>query len=219
MIASYFIIKDKVEFKELGKDYLEESLRQIKYRNEWIERVKKRKEKADEIASVQTVTGFTETMIVTNTLDKDLLISNTYMELLRDYLDKILLVHNDQLALAQTKWDSGITTVMNQSNYDLIDFYDEVLIELAKFYPKRHFNNETPEEYFNKFISSRFQWHRLILEPKGKEEGGTILSTMTGGNVMNDLKNMIIDIVASLLFSYGIEAEIDINTWREKWLN
>lgn len=35
-------------------------------------------------------------------------------------------------------------------------------------------------------------------------------TTMTGGNVMNDLQNMIIHIVDSLLFSYGIEAELDI---------
>lgn len=191
-----------------------------KYRNEWIERVKLRKTKADEIASIQTVTGSNEAIIVTNAFEGDFLDYKTYddPDLLKDYLDKILLVNQVQLTIAQTKWDTGITAVMNQGNYDMIDFYEEVLIELSTFYPNGHFNKKTPKEYFSELISSRFLWHRLVLEPEGAGTGGTIVSTMTGGYVMKDLMKMIVDIVNSLLFPYEIDEQIDLSNWREEWL-
>ncbi len=196
-----------------------ESNQIIKYRSEWLDRVKNRKAKADEIASIQTVTGSTETVFVTITEGEDYLDYKTYDDpnILKDYLDKILIIHQAQLTIAQTKWDTGITAVMNQGNYDMVDFYEEVLIELSTFYPKGHFNNQTPKNYFSELISSRFIWHRLVLEPQGVGTGGTIVSTLTGGNVITDLKEMIIDMVNSLLWPYEIEEQIDLNKWREEW--
>ncbi|MBK7289185.1 MAG: hypothetical protein IPI78_02430 [Chitinophagaceae bacterium] len=82
----------------------------------------------------------------------------------------------------------------------MVDFYEEVLIELSTFYPKGHFNNLTPKNYFSELISSKYLWHRLVLEPR-LGTGGTIVSTMTGGNVMTDLKEMIIDMVNALLLA------------------
>jgi hypothetical protein len=60
-------------------------------------------------------------------------------------------------------------------------------------------------------------WHRLVLEPDGVGTGGTIVSTMTGRNVMNDLRQMVVDMVNSLLCPYEIDGQIDLNKWREEW--
>jgi hypothetical protein len=192
----------------------------LKYRTDWHSRVKSRKEKADEIASIQKVTGTTETVTVNYIDIEDFLQykTNDDPDLLKDYLQKILIVHNAQLTIAQTKWDTGVTATMNQGNFDMVDFYEEVLIELSTFYPKGHFNNLSPKKYFNEIISSKFLWHRLILEPNGVGTGGTIVSTMTGGKVMNDLRQMVVDIVNSLLFPYEIDGQIDLNIWRDEWL-
>lgn len=192
----------------------------IKYSGEWLYRVQGRKTKADDIASIQTVTGSTETVIVTGIKEEDYLDYKTYDDpnLLKDYLDKILIVHKAQLTITQTKWEAGVTATMNQGSYDMVDFYEEVLIELSTFYPKGHFNSQIPNKFFSEIISSRFVWHRLVLEPYGKGTGGTIVSTMTGGNVMSDLKNMVVDMVNSLLFPYEIEGEIDMTKWRTEWL-
>ena len=192
----------------------------IKYRSEWLDRVKDRKTKADEIASIQTVTGsIKEITEGTNDLENDYLNYKTHDDpkILKYYLDKILIIHQAQLTIAQTKWDTGRTSTMNQGSYDMVAFYEEVLIELSTFYPKGHFNNQTPKNYFHELISSRFQLHRLVLEPYGMGEGGTIVSTMTGGNVMNDLKELIIDMVNSLLWAYETDEQIDLNVWREEW--
>ncbi len=197
-----------------------ESNQIIKYRNDWHERVKNRKAKADEIASIQAVTGSADNVIVNEVNNEDYLNYKTHDDsnLLKDYLDKILIVHKSQLTIAQTKWDTGVTATMNQGNYDMVDFYEEVLIGLSTFYPKGHFHNLTPKKYFSDLISSRFLWHRLVLEPDGAGTGGTIVSTITGGNVMSDLKNMVADMVNSLSFPYGIDRQIDLNKWREEWL-
>lgn len=191
----------------------------IKYNSEWLDRVKGRKIKADEIASILTVTGSTETATTTTTLDEDFLDYKTYDDpnILKDYLAKILIIHQAQLTIAHTKWDTGVTAVMNQGYYDMVDFYEEVLIELSTFYPKGHFNNQTPKNYFNELISSRFLWHRLVLEPQGVGTGGTIVSTSTGGSVMTDLKEMVIVMVNSLLWPYEIEEQIDLDKWLYEW--
>jgi len=195
----------------------------MKYRSEWIDRVKNRKEKADNLASIQTVTGTTQTVVVNTEIveiDNDFLNYKTYDDplILKDYLDKILIIHQAQLIIAQSKWDSGVTLTMNQGNHDMIDFYEEVLIELSTFYPKGHFNNQTPNKFFNELISSRFLWYRLILEPNGAGTGGTIVSTMTGGHVMADLKRMIVEMVNSLVFPYEIDEQIDLTNWRNEWM-
>lgn len=191
-----------------------------KYRNDWHNRVKDRKTKADEIASIQTVIGSTETVFLVDINNEDHLNYKTYDDpnLLKAYLDKILIIHDAQLAIAQTKWDTGVTSIMNQGYYDIVDFYEEVLIELSTFYPKGHFNGLLPKNYFNEIISNKFLWHRLILEPHGVGTGGTIVSTITGSNVMNDIRNMIVNLVDALSFPYEIDEQINHNEWREKWM-
>lgn len=191
----------------------------IKYRKDWLDRVKSRRDKADEIASLHTVTGSTEIKIENYFDNEDLLNYKTNIDpdLLKDYLQKILIVHKAQLVLAQVKWDSGITAIMNQGNYDMVDFYEEVLIELSTFYPKGHFNNLPPKNYFSEIISGKFLWYRLVLEFEGIGNGGTIVTTIIGGNVMNDLSQMVVNMVSTLLKHYNIEVQIDFNNWCIEW--
>lgn len=193
-----------------------------KYRGEWIERVKNRKKQADELASIQTVTGTTQTHIVTQTTneEEDFLDykTNEDAELLIDYLNKILIVHKAQLMIAQTKWDTGIWTTMDEGNSDMIDFYQEVLIELSTFYPKGHFNDQIPRRYFSGLISSRFQWEWFMLEPDGTGSGGRMVSILAGGSVMEELKQMIVEMVTSLFSKYAIEEKI-LEEWKKSWLN
>lgn len=192
----------------------------IKYQLEWIERVKKRKEKADEIASIQSVTGSTENIVIETLENEDFLDYKVHDDpyILDEYLTKINIIHKAQLQIAQTKWDTGITGIMNQGNYDMVDFYEEVLIELSTFYPKGHFDKKTPKEYFGEIISSRFSLHRNILEPDGIGNNGTIVSTLTGGNVMEDLKHLILNMVGAHNFGQINEGVFEFLKWKKEWL-
>lgn len=194
------------------------ALQIIKYRNDWNERVKSRKAKADEIASIQMVTGSEETAI--DEEFEDYLNYKTHDDpsLLTDYLQKIIIVHQAQLTIARTKWDTGVTAIMNQGSSDMVDFYEEVLIELCTFYPKGHFNNLPPKKYLSEIISNKFLWHQRLLEPEGIGTGGTMASTLTGGKVMDDLKHMVVDMVSSLYDPYELEGRIGLKEWEGKWL-
>ena len=140
-----------------------------KFKSEWIQRVASRRKSADELASINSIIGTPR-----NHVDNDDYLeykSQNDSKVLYEYLNKIIIVHKAQLMIAQTNWDSGINAKMNDASYDMIDFYQEVLVELATFYPKGHFNNKSPKAYFSEYISSRFLWHRLVLEPNGPGTG------------------------------------------------
>lgn len=188
------------------------------YRDSWIERVKKRKDNVDEIASIRSVTGMGDSdtnLDFEDTLNYKI---NTDQTVLRNYLEKITIVHKAQFVIAETKWKSGKTSEINQGNADLIDFYEEVLVELSTFYPKGHFNKQHPRIHFNQLISERFTWNRLILEPQGIGIGGTLISLVAAGNVMADLRDAIVQITKSLSVTYDINKTIDINKWTDDWL-
>jgi hypothetical protein len=191
-----------------------------RYRQDWIDRVKERRKRADEIASIYSLTGATPTTIENDKFAVSMPVYPTYDDpgLLKKYIDQILVIHQAQLMIAQLKWNSGRTVEMNQGSSDMVDFYSEVLSELAAFYPVGHFNSQLPSQYFSEIVSSRYLWHRLALEPKGGGSGGTIISNLVGGRVMFDLKEMIIEMVGSLLTAYSLEDEVNIKKWREKWL-
>jgi hypothetical protein len=191
-----------------------------KYKDNWIERVRQRKQKADEIASLKSVTGITENILVVyKTKDGVSQRDNfNYQKLLVKYLIKIAVIKQAQLSIAMEKWETGVNSIMNQGNYDMIDFYEEVLLELSTFYPQNHFNGMLPQQYFNEIISAKFLWYRLILEPEGVGSGGTIINNIVGNNVMVELKKMIVDVVQSLVNSNNLDGEINLNKWIKSWL-
>ncbi|MEN9613009.1 MAG: hypothetical protein RLZZ628_3823 [Bacteroidota bacterium] len=183
-----------------------------RHRAGWLERVKARRDEDDKMASIENITGIVAPQY---DFEHDAPIYNSIdINLLNDYLNKMLVVHQKRLINAQSKWGNGVTSVMNQGNYDMIGFYEEVLVQLANFYRPNHFN-QNPKHYFNEIISSRFLWHRLILEPGGSGTGGSMISTITGGSVMEDVKRMIVNMVDAL----SMEGGGDSRAWKKKWLS
>jgi len=137
---------------------------------------------------------------------------------LKEYLNKILLLQKNLLKTSQKKWDSGITSQMNQGCYDMINFYEEVLIELSSFYPEGHFGKESPKDFFDKIISSRFAWHGHVLEPFGLGNGGTMASTMKCGDVMEDVKKMVVDMVKAIKSFKLMRFNLKLKSWKKKWM-
>ncbi len=137
---------------------------------------------------------------------------------LKEYLDKVLLLQKNQLKTSQKKWDSGITSQMNQGCYDMINFYEEVLIELSSFYPEGHFGKESPKDFFDEIISSRFAWYGHVLEPFGLGNGGTMASTMKCGDVMEDVKKMAVDMVKAIKSFKLMRFDLELKSWEKEWL-
>lgn len=188
------------------------------YRDDWIERVQKRRDKADELASIEMVTGIELESEKIQKPIEDFLHYKTINNpnLLESYLKKLLSVHKVQLAIAQSKIDECVTVFMLEGSNDMIDFYHKALIELATFFPKYHFNDLHPKTFFNQMTSDRFNWHGLMINPTGEELIGTTALVSINLGVMLDLKNMIVEVVSALL--YPNHDDNYINNWKEEWL-
>lgn len=177
-----------------------------KYRDDWLVRVKQRREKADSFA-ISKVIGESiaeEPSMLTSPSDNDLYA----------YLDSLPAIRLELMSQAQSGWDTGITAVMNQANYNYIDGLQGILVGLAKFYSPNAFDNQEPHEFFSEIISNRYRWHRAQLEPDGPGTGGTIITTLLGGSVSADVEKMIGEMVSSLI---GYSDGYSLKHWLRLW--
>lgn len=182
----------------------------IKYKDEWLSRIKTRKAEADKIASIKTVVGLGQNEEYVEYKDQ------SKHDVLANYINKILILQKAQLTIAKTKWDNHTTYSMKQKCYNMIDFYEEVLKELATFYPPNHFTS-SPSKYFNELISSRYTWHKLVCEPYGIGKGGTIVGVSVAASVQHDLKHMVNRVVSELTYRFELNEKITVN-WKDEWL-
>lgn len=183
----------------------------VKYRDDWLTRVNKRRDLADELAIKKQVGE--ETLSEQVETFMELPIKHTkFNEPLLKYIDSLPYLNAALLRQAQSKWDTGVTATMVQANYDYIDSLRGILIAIARYYSPKQFGNQTPQEYFSDVIASRFQWYRTILEPHGP--GGTIVNVICSGSVLEDTEHMIEDMVRALA---GHDNEFNWENWLKRW--
>lgn len=185
----------------------------IKYRDEWLERVKRRRDLADERAvkrqvGKETLSEQVETVMKTPIKHIEL------KEPLSKYINSLPHYKAALLRQAQPKWGTGATDTMVQANYDYIDSLKGILVALASYYSPKQFSNQSPQEYFSDVIASRFQWYRTIEEPHGPGTEGTIVNVTGSGSVIQDVENMIEDMVIALA---GYDNEFDWENWSKRW--
>jgi hypothetical protein len=194
----------------------------LKYKREWILRVKERRYQADNLVSLKTTGSekpsgesnaeFNYYEYLNNYRDEFLITKEQEEKRLENYLQKIVEIKKTVYKFAQPNWDTGVTMTMNQASYDIVDFYEEILNELSSFYPYKHFEEE-PKKYFNELISAKYKWHRHIRETFGFGRNGTIVSTMAAGIVIVEVDKMVVEMVAELDIKY----EICFRKWLTKW--
>lgn len=190
----------------------------IKYRSEWIKRVKRRRNRIDKIVKQPENKDKTDNIDYSSEESHEdymrhfELNFDTEKRQLRDYALKILEFKKTMYKFAKLKWDSGATATMNSGSYEVIDFHQEILVELSNYYPFGHFGKD-PKKYFNDVISARFLWHRQLYETYGLGKGGTIVSTIVASCVLDDADKMIVNMIGVLFEKY----DIDDKNWKLKW--
>ncbi|WP_147424423.1 hypothetical protein [Vogesella indigofera] len=115
---------------------------------------------------------------------------------------------------AQEGWDTGVTADMRQASYDVIDFLEYAWLRLAEFYPEKHWGGKSAPDYIRSYLQERFAFHWSKHEPTGPGTGGTIVGVLTGGDVINDMEELVSDTVSSL-FMYN--DDFDFKAWHEAW--
>jgi hypothetical protein len=179
------------------------------YREDWIKRIASRRDEADRLsADVLQEQGFS--VQISRPAIKTGLALDDFIWILPELRRRVRTV-------AQPEWDSGISSNMINGNNTVIKVLEDILVSLAMYYPEGHFDKENPRDYFSELITSRFRWHRYHIETSGQESGGTITGVLVGGSVINDLQEMIVDIVTSLVMQSSASDNFDMELWREKW--
>jgi hypothetical protein len=115
---------------------------------------------------------------------------------------------------AQPKWDTGVTVEMVEGNGMVVEALKGMLIELAAFYPKSHFDGRRHDDYFQSAIQDLARWHRECLEPNGPGSGGTIVGVLTGGELISSLEKMVADMVQALTH---FRDDFNFHAWRAEW--
>lgn len=187
-----------------------------RYKEDWINRVKSRKEEADKLASIYTVTGQRH---IISTQDDDIeykTAEDAY--LLKIYLEKIVLIHKGQLLIAQAHWNAGPTIEMIHGCSKMIDFYEAVLIELSTFYPKGTFEEKDPRKFFSEQIALRTSFHISIAEPYGPGSTGSIGRVSISHRIMEDIKQMVL-VMAEQLIDTSIQTDFTgFENWGKEWM-
>jgi hypothetical protein len=192
----------------------------IKYKSEWLQRVKNRRDKADEIASMNGVEKETTYILEFNDgisaedddYETKIEVWNQDKEHLEKYLFKIIDIKAVVYKHAEPDIKKGVTLLVVQGCNSITDFYEEVLYELSKFYPFRHFGDD-PKQYINEQIGNKANWLRAINEPDGLGKGGTIVSIILSYAMVHTIDEMIMEMVRGLDHKY----QLDLNQWSEKW--
>jgi len=183
----------------------------IYHREQWIKRVAKRREEADNITALQ-MAGLSYPIPTTKQGAEEMNINNN--KALLAYVETLPNILKYAYDKARPMWDSGITADMNQGAYDVIDVLIHILIHLSSWLPQNHFDGMSAEEHFRNYIQSRYAWHRALAEPDGIGSGGTIVGTLVAGGVLADLENA----VSELVYALTIESEdFEFDKWQRAW--
>lgn len=178
------------------------------YRDDWHERVRMRRLRADEIAVSALAGGFSAAP--TGGDDEQ----SPSRAMVIPFIESLPVALHRAYALSRPKWDSGVTASMLDGTSDVIDVVQQLLIHLAAWYPPRHFDGKSARDYISTYIASRAVWHRAVAEPAGVGTGGTIVSVMVGASLLKDLEEAVCDVVSGLV---GYGDSFDFLAWKSAW--
>lgn len=183
----------------------------IQYRDDWVQRVIYRRDKADELAALRMAGSAAPS---TEGEAKALMVPAD--EALVSFIRSLPSVLGKGYAIARPRWDSGVTAEMVQGSYDLIDIVVQMLVHLASWFPRNHFGGKSAPEYLGEFVSTRFNWHRSLAEPDGIGTGGTIVGPIATGAVLDDVERAVDEMVTALLWA---REGFNLKAWRGEWEN
>lgn len=183
----------------------------LRYRDDWLRRIARRREQADEIAALH-MAGIVEKAPIRP--EEPLSLMEPSDEPLLAYVNRLPDVLAQGYSLAQPRWDSGVTSEMMEGTYGVIDILVQVLVHLASWFPANHFDGKPAAEYFGRIVADKFVWHRALAEPDGVATGGTIVGPVSAMSVLHDLKRTVDEMVAALVYERD---DFDFPQWHRQW--
>jgi hypothetical protein len=190
----------------------------VRYRDEWVKRVKSRWEEADKIAigrmSGEPLASAGTSMGAKVDSSADTEWKRPAEEMLHAYIRHLPDLRRAAYEKARPEWDSGVNSRMKIATRNVTDIFERVLVYLANWYPPRHFGGKASDRYFSEFTANRTFWHLDALSPRGRGGHGTGLALDVAGYVLSDLESGIVEMVFALAWAFIAS---DDPTWRESW--
>jgi hypothetical protein len=141
-----------------------------RYRDDWLNRIIERRNKADEIAAAKRsgteLPSYNEPPAEWHRPSELLL--KGYMRSLPD-------VRKEAREMARKLWNSPNANEMVQGCNLVTDVMEQVWCHLASWFPPNHFGGQSANKYMNDHLAARHTWHRALAEPDGWGTGGTIV--------------------------------------------
>ena len=182
----------------------------VRHRDDWTARVSARRDKMDRLLtepllgkgySAQAFDEYWETP----SPDK-----------IQGFLRALPLLRRAAHVAVQPMFDSGISAEMNNGCYEITELLEGMWNKIARFYPPNHFSGMSHSGYVQKYIESRYIWHRQINEPLGSGASGTMVGQIVGWYVFDDVARMIAETVEGL-YAGGMLDDFDLVAWRAEW--
>ena len=179
-----------------------------KYKDDWTTRVAVRRDKADVIAAYAMTRQSTSRP---QTVDLE---TSAFDNARDSYIASLPASLASAYAIAQPRWDTGVTSEMIEATIGVIDVVIQLLVHLGERFPTNHFEGKSAAQYFSEYTSARYRWHRLLIEPEGVGTGGTIVGPLTALAVLKSLEQSVEDMVSA---QASPEDGIDHPRWLAAW--
>ncbi|HEY9789560.1 MAG TPA: HNH endonuclease signature motif containing protein [Candidatus Obscuribacterales bacterium] len=197
-----------------------------KYRDGWLSRVACRREEADHLAASAmagtSARARSESDEQNPSIEDEEFGSDPFKRFERPdeeglirYAAELPSILSQAYRFTADRRNSGVTFDMNEGGAEIADVLEQILLNLAHWFPPKHFDGKPAAQYFNKFVADTYVWHRGLSEPYGEGTGGTIRGQIILYGVIRTLKNAVADMVAALFWSP--DSAIDFLSWNEEW--
>jgi hypothetical protein len=186
-----------------------------KYRDDWIGRVKNRREEADKLA-ITKMAGLSsngEPNLKENAADEETWRSIPAAPELVSYVESLPAILNAATTIAKPKM-AGSTMEMIEGTYFIVDVVVQILVHLSQWFPDDHFGGISAQEYFSQLVSTKAIWRRALATPGGEEMAGTMAGISSAIGVLKDVAQAVDEVVSALL--YGREG-FYLTSWRNSW--
>jgi len=177
-----------------------------KHRGDWVERVRQRRARADELAAQAMARAVAEPPKRSH---------GRFIVPPAALISTLPAIRKEALAMAHQHWPGFATADVMDKLADYIESLKGILTTLAAFYPINHFGDKPARLYFDEQILDRGRWHRAHMEPGDPGSGGTIIGPMVAARVAGDVEQMIVDIVAYL--NLDPDREPKFEDWKAAW--
>lgn len=180
----------------------------IKYRDEWIRRVRERRELADRFIVERLA------LRVPPRVSSQSVWEPPGKELLAVYVNGLPDVLRNAVAQAEKIWDGDHEGIVPGTRL-IIDVLSESWVQLASWIDPHHFAPKSANEYINEYVASRNSWNRMLIEPASYGSRARTGTIETLEYTLVDVQDAIERTATKLAASY-LE-DFDFHGWRKRW--